>query len=449
MLSASHVDPARMLRPLISVFVFVIAVSVSAQPVGLPAPVVRLEVKTDRPDARYAVGEVVSFQIKGTRSLPGKKPVTQAAAELEVSYVLSKDGHEPRPMQKVKLAADGTAKVTGKLDEPGFLLLRVTGGNSPALASAAIEPEKIPASMPVPEDFDAFWHAQKKALKELPLKPTLVPVVHAVKDVDVFDVKVPCLGAPVSGYFGRPISAKPKSLPAILFVHGAGVVSANINSMHWAKQQKGMLAMDINAHGLENGRPKEFYQNLYATTLKDYRYVGRDDREQCYFKGMFLRLIRAIDFLTSQPEWDGKTLIVYGSSQGGYQAIAAAGLDERVSFICAGVPAGCDHTGFAKNRISGWPKLVAFDPMGQPVPASVETARYFDCANFATRARCKGAAFTIGYIDITCPPTSIYAAYNALTIPKTIHADPLVGHTNSPQASKFMQEAALKHARGE
>ncbi len=35
-------------------------------------------------------------------------------------------------------------------------------------------------------------------------------------------------------------------------------------------------------------------------------------------------MIRAIDFLTAQPEWDGRTVIVYGSSQGGFQALAAA-----------------------------------------------------------------------------------------------------------------------------
>jgi cephalosporin-C deacetylase-like acetyl esterase len=162
---------------------------------------------------------------------------------------------------------------------------------------------------------------------------------------------------------------------------------------------------------------------------------------------MFLRLIRAIDFLTSQPEWDGKTVIVYGSSQGGFQALAAAGLDERVTFICAGVPAGCDHTGVTVGRINGWPKLVPNDANGKPDAAALQTARYFDCVNFAQRARCKGAAVTVGYIDSTCPPTSVYAAYNALTMPKSIHADVLSGHTNTPAASSFMQQAAFKHVR--
>jgi cephalosporin-C deacetylase len=46
--------------------------------------------------------------------------------------------------------------------------------------------------------------------------------------------------------------------------------------------------------------------------------------------------IRAIDVLTEQPEWDGRTVAVFGISQGGFQAIAAAGLDPRVTFFAAG-----------------------------------------------------------------------------------------------------------------
>ncbi|MDZ4404949.1 acetylxylan esterase [Prosthecobacter sp.] len=279
------------------------------------------------------------------------------------------------------------------------------------------------------------------------MKSTLTPVQAAVKGVEAFDVQIDCLGKPVSGYFGKPQKAKAKSLPAILHVHGAGVRSATLGSTSWAANEGGMLALDINAHGIPNGKPKAFYDALTAGELKGYPQIGNQDREQCYFKGMFLRLVRAIDFLTAQPEWDGKTLIVYGSSQGGFQAFAAAGLDARVSFICAGVPAGCDHTGSQANRVSGWPKIVPNDAEGKPNAAALQASRYFDNVNFAARAKCQGAAVTVGFIDTTCPPTSVYAAYNALTMSKALHTDILAGHTNTPAASKFMQDAALKHVR--
>ncbi|MFC5454025.1 acetylxylan esterase [Prosthecobacter fluviatilis] len=406
-----------------------------------PAPGLTLKASTDHPDALYKVGETATFTIE---ALQDGKPL----AEGKVVCVLSKDGVQPQPPQTLALK-DGKATLIGKLDEPGFLLMRVTSDKASAMAAAGYDPLLLKPSMPVPGDFDAFWAAQKAALAQVPLKPTLTSVTAGVpKGVEAFDVQIECAGGkPVSGYFGRPVGAKPKSLPAILHVHGAGVRSSNLGAVSWALNEGGMLSMDINAHGLPNGKPKEFYDALAAGELKDYRIEGVKDREKIYFKGMFLRLIRAIDFLTAQPEWDGKTLIVYGASQGGFQAFAAAGLDSRVSFICAGVPAGCDHTGSQANRISGWPKIVPNDASGKPDAEALQASRYFDNVNFAIRAKCQGAAVTVGFIDTTCPPTSVYAAYNALTIPKEMHADILSGHTSTPAASKFMQAAALKHVR--
>ncbi len=393
-----------------------------------------LKVTTDRPDATYKAGGTATFTIESSQPA-------------EVTLVFSKDGVQPQPAKTVKLEG-GKLSLTSKLDEPGFLQLRATSGKTTALAAAAYDPLQIKPSMPVPDDFDAFWTAQKAALAKVPLKSTLTPVETAVKGVEAFDLQVECLGGkPVSGYFGRPKGAKPKSLPAVLHVHGAGVRSSGLGSVSWALNEGGMLSLDINAHGIPNGKPAEFYTALQNGELKDYRAQGNKDRETVYFKGMFLRLIRAIDFLTAQPEWDGKTLVVFGSSQGGFQALAAAGLDARVTFICAGVPAGCDHTGSQANRVNGWPKIVPNGPDGKPDPAALQASRYFDCVNFATRAKCKGAAVTVGFIDTTCPPTSVYAAYNALTVPKTIHFDTLAGHTNTPAAQKFMQQAAFKHIR--
>lgn len=402
-------------------------------------PMPALKAVTDHADTLYKTGETATFTIEA--KLNGKP-----LAEGKITAVLSKDGVQSQPPQTLTVR-DGKATLVGKLDEPGFLLLRVSSGKASALAAAGYDPLLLKPSMPVPDDFDAFWSAQKAALAKVPLKSTLTPAQATVKDVEAFDVQVDCLGAPVSGYLGRPKSAKPKSLPAILHVHGAGVRSSNLASTVWAANEGGMLSLDINAHGLPNGKPKEYYDALANGELKDYRLRGNQDREQCYFKGMFLRLIRAIDFLAAQPEWDGKTLIVHGSSQGGFQALAAAGLDERVTFICAGVPAGCDHTGSVANRIAGWPKIVPNGADGKPDAKALQTSRYFDCVNFATRAKCRGAAVTVGFIDTTCPPTSVYAAYNALPVPKTMHTDVLAGHTNTPAASKFMQDAAFRHVR--
>ncbi len=396
-----------------------------------------LTVMAERADAIYRRGETVTFNVK--LEVDGKP-----AADGEIEWTLSQDGVEPKRSGKAMLVG-GVAKITGTLETPGFLQCRVNGkvGETKltALGGAAIEPLAIKPSQPVPEDFAAFWDGKKKALAAVPVNVRLTPVKSPREGVETFDVQADSVGAGVSAYLARPVGAKPKSLPIILTVHGAGVNSSNLGgAAGWAKD--GALAMDMNAHGLPNGKPKEFYAALAAGELKDYRTAGKTSRETVYFLGMYLRLVRALDVLTAQPEWDGRTVVVYGSSQGGAQAIAAAGLDARVTFFVAGVPAGNDHTGALAGRVAGWPKFIATGTV--PAPEVVAAVRYFDGVNFAAQAKAPGF-FTVGFIDTTCPPTSVYAAYNALRAAKGIFNDIPSGHTNSPAAQKAMREAAQKH----
>lgn len=432
-------------------FVFLLLTSLAAYAVA-PAPPpakttnaqavsYKLEANVDRKDALFKKGETVSVTITLTKD---GKPVNDA----EVSWTFSKDGLPPYENGKAMLK-DGKAKATGKLGEPGFLQCRASFRETPtsapitALAGAGIEPLQIKPSMPRPDDFDAFWTAQKKKLAALPMTVKLTKEKAPSTKIELFDAQIDCLGKPVSGYFAKPLGAKPKSLPVILTVHGAGVSSSNTGSpSSWAAN--GALAMDINAHGIPNGKPAEFYKSLADGALKDYRIAGREDREKIYFLGMFLRLVRAIDFLTSQPEWNGKDVIVYGSSQGGFQAFAAAGIDERVTVMCAGVPAGCDHTGVVAKRVNGWPKFIASLPVAEPDPKVLEAVRYFDNVNFAAHTHAKEAIVTVGFIDTTCPPTSVYAAYNALPIKKQIFNDVKSGHANTPAAIKAMTDVATR-----
>ncbi len=403
-----------------------------------------LTVAAGRAEAVYQLGEPVVFLIQAV-------PEAGLAPHAEVVWTISKDGAPPIQSGRVAFV-DGAATVTAKLDEPGFLLCEATVADLkksvPALAGAGVEPGKIAPSLPVPEDFAAFWAAQKQRLAAIPLKSKLTSANPGERKVTAFDVQVEALGAPVSGYLARPLDAHPKSLPVILLLHSAGVFGANLSAAAlWA--EKGFLAMDINAHGLPNGQRDGFYRDLGARALKDYPLAGREARESSYFLGMFLRLVRAIDFLCAQPEWDGRSVIVHGASQGGFQALAAAALDERVTFFAAGVPAGCDHSGMVAGRITGWPRLVPMHA-GQPDANILQTARYFDAVNFARLTKAKGAIVTVGFIDKLCPPTTVYTAFNALPIAdKKIYQDVPSGHDLSPGATAAIHEAIFAHLQSQ
>jgi cephalosporin-C deacetylase-like acetyl esterase len=407
----------------------------------------KLKLVTDRENALYETGETAKFVVTVTDD---GKPVTAGSVSYIVDDYVTDRAPDAFPRGILKLNGKPQS-VAVSLKTPGFLRCRVTfiGPDKKRLqatAGAGFSPLKIGLSLPVPDDFDAFWAAQKAELAKVPLDPKLTDVKSPDANIVCFDVQVQCTGgAPVSGYFGKPSNAKPKSLPAILWVHGAGVRGSALgNAITGARA--GMLSMDINAHGIPNGKPGKFYQELNSGKLRNYRYTGREKRETSYFRGMYLRLVRAIDFLTAQPEWDGKTVIVIGHSQGGGQSLVAGGIDSRVTMIAPGVPAICDHSGRAADRINGWPKLVPTGEDGKPDAAILQASRYVDAMNFASRCKAD-AIMSVGFIDGVCPPSSCYAAYNVLQGKKTVINKPLMGHAAPQEIKDAFFARILEHVK--
>lgn len=417
------------------VFVAVSVVTVMAIRAASPNPT--LTVAPERSEALYRCGESVAFIV--TLGVGGRR-----AGDCEVEWELSQDGVEPKRRGIVKLNA-GRGLIVGTMTVPGFLQCRVKGrvGNAEltALAGAGIDPTEIEPSSTAPEDFDEFWAAKKRLLATVPVNARITPVRSLRPGVEVFDVQADSVGAGVSGYLVRPKGAQVKSLPIVLSLHGAGVSSSFVGSAtYWARM--GALAMDLNAHGLPNGRPKDYYAEKAAGMLKDYQVSGRASRETVYFLEMYLRLVRALDVLTARPEWDGRTVVVVGTSQGGAQALAAAGLDSRVTFFAASAPAACDHTGALIGRVTSWPYMISGDK--NMAPRFTEAARYFDGVNFAVRVKVP-SYFTVAFCDTTCPPTTVYAAYNKIRSEKAVFNDVRSGHPNSPAAVNWMREVVLNH----
>lgn len=425
-------------------FLALSSLCLAPQPGVFAAEPAKFVIKADRATAIYQASEPVQFQI--TLQPEEGKGVPE---ETTVTWRLTRDGCAPTKEGSIVLK-NGVGQISGQLEQPGFLQCKVTakidGKDLAGLGGAAIDPLKITSTQVMPDDFDSFWAGKKAELAKIPIDAKLTPVPCKTEEVEAFDLQAKSLGIPVSAYYVRPTNAKPKSLPAIISVHGAGVNSSSLEgAADWATRN--MISIDMNAHGLPNGQSAEYYTELRANEYQGYPNWGRRSRDESYFLGMFLRVIRAIDFLTTQPEWDGRTVIVRGNSQGGAQALAAAGLDERVTFFAAGVPAMCEHSGALSKDPAGWPKFIKLNDDGKPAdPRIVEMSRYFDSVNFMRRTKAEGF-FTVGFIDTTCSPTTVYAAYNTLKTRKDIFNDIAVGHTNTPEAGVSGRAAIMRHIK--
>lgn len=371
--------------------------------------------KTDRADAIYNAGDEVCFS--GNVLVKGKNP-----EKMTVRCQVIRDGYKVLKSEKIQLS-EKPIVFTVKFDRPGWIrllvevldeqgkVLRIGNRQVQGGVGAMADPEKIVPGAAEPADFDAFWAAKRAELDKVPVKALRVPFApENGKYFNCWDIKVDCAGGmPVSGYLCIPKGAKPKSLPVAVRFHGAGVRSANAVLYY-----RGLIVLDVNAHGIENGKDAAFYSDLQKKDLNNYHARNKLDRNKGYFVGMFMRVMRALDYVKTLPEWDGKTLIVFGGSQGGAQSLAAAALDKDVTHCIAGVPALCDQGGVLAERSAGWPQFVSWFRIGKMTEedrAVLPEVAYVDCAYMARRIKAKTYIGT-GFMDYVCAPTSVFAAYN-------------------------------------
>ena len=413
-----------------------------AAPMRLLADIA-LKIIPDKSSGVYTPGEKVTWTI----DLKQRDPAVPAP---ELTYKIKKDGQVQIADGKLNLSA-GPVTLTATRDDPGVILAQIFEPSKPlpiGVGGAIFSPEKITPSAPEPKDFDVFWRAKLGELAKVPANPVLEKVagIKNAETIDYYKVTLDNIrGTHVRGQLARPASEG--KYPAILVLQFAGVYGLDTNTVT-TDAKAGWLALNISAHDLPIDESPEFYKNLKDGALKNYIYIGSEDRDASYFLRMFLGCVRAAEYLTSRPDWDGKTLLVTGASQGGLQSFATAALFPKVTGMLTVVPAGCDVYAPLANRAFGWPYWLSnWGPHDRDMKKVETTAGYFDPINFAARIHCP-ALVGYGLIDDTARPTGIAAAINTLKGPKEPVILPLSNHygTGGAQGPYFSRAAAWKKA---
>ena len=331
----------------------------------------------------------------------------------------------------INTAYDSMVIFENSFKKPCSIIVEAKIKGNKQMTGMIVDPEKIKPGTACPKDLKKYWDTEKQALAALQLEVKFGKNECSEYQYVCFDTEINCTGPkPAMGYFARPTKAAAKSLPIVLLVHAAGVKGSWCKSdpkeaLRYAKMGKGAMCFDLNAHGMLDGQPDEYYNNLEAGELKEYYIKGLDSKQDIYFRGMYLRLIRTLDFLTKLPEWDGKRILVIGESQGGGQALAAAGLDPRVTAVVATVPAMCDWGGTLAGRKGGWPQLFEQPSDTKKMKGVLP---YFDAAHLLKDSKAT-IVVEIGLADHTCPSTSVYAAINQAKGQKIIYPVTYREHT--------------------
>lgn len=334
-------------------------------------------------------------------------------------YAIRKNNFGP-PIKTGKLQLIDRTVIETSLDEPGMLFVQLTppGGGRGMVLGAAVAPTKIEPASPRPADFDAFWDGKLKDLAKIPVNAELTPAESGKPNVEFASFKLDSVGGKAQGYFAKP--KKEGKFPAIVILQWAGVYALQKNTAI-DRANEGWLAINVDAHDKAPSDPKGPPGN--------YNSVGMTDREKSYFLNMYLRDYRAIEYVTSRPEWDGKTLVLMGTSMGGQQSLCLAGLHPKVTHVIVNVPAGCEFSGPPAGRATGYPSW----PVGNK--QAMDAGRYFDAVNFAPRVKATSLV-AMGFVDTISPPVGIWATFNQLKGPKEAAPMPDSAHNNQATAAQ-------------
>ena len=403
---------------------------ISAQPVER---LVKVVVGTDHADWTYRIGEKVRFTISVFKN-------GNLINNARVRYEIGPEKQEPTQKDSTTLPNGFQTVDGGSLNTPGFLrcvaIAEVDGKEYRNLATAAFDPLSISPTVDNPADFDTFWQEAKTELAKIPLdaKMTLMPE-RCTEKTNVYHVNIQNfrVGARLYGILCVP--KKEGKYPAILHVPGAGVrpyAGDIINA------EKGIITLQIGIHGIPVNMESSFYTDLGAGILNGYPNYNLDDKNRFFYKRVYMGCVRANDFMTSLPQYDGSNLAVTGGSQGGALSIITAALDNRVKWLGAFYPALSDVTGYLKGRAGGWPHY--FDKNNRAFNETKEkltTIGYYDVVNFARRVKVPGM-YSWGFNDETCPPTSMYSVYNVISAPKELFLALDTGHWTYPEQQEKM-----------
>lgn len=352
---------------------------------------------------------------------------------VEVKYELGGDMMPADASGSVTLK-DGRAIIqAGTMKEPGFrdcrLSATIDGKTYKHHIKIGFSPEKLQPYTELPADFNEFWEQNKAEAAKCPMKYTIEPAPeYASETTECYLVKLQCFrpGLYIYGYLTRPKA--PGKYPVVLCPPGAGVKTIKEPGRHIYYAEEGCIRLEMEIHGLNPKMSDEEFKEI-SSAFGNYLVNGIDNRDNYYMKKVYLSCVRAIDYLTSLPDWDGKNVIVQGGSQGGALALVTAGLDSRVTACVANHPALSDMAGYKAGRAGGYPHLFK-NYQGMDTPEKIKVLAYYDVVNFARQIKVP-VYMTWGYNDDTCPPTTSYIIYNVLTCPKEALITPINEHWTS------------------
>jgi cephalosporin-C deacetylase len=295
--------------------------------------------------------------------------------------------------------------------------------------------EKLQAYRPErrePADFDAFWKQTLAETRAFPLNATFAPADFGLKTVEIFDVTFSgWQGQPIKGWFLLPRNAD-SPLPCVVeFIGYGGGRSFPYDWLTWSGCGYAHFVMDTRGQGSnkKHGDTPDVEPAPANCQAPGFLTRGILSPETYYYRRVFSDALRAVEAARTHPLVDADKIIVTGRSQGGGISLAAAGLDASIAVAMLDVPFLCNFQRAIEVTDSApYAEITHFcKTQRQHADQAFQTLAYFDGMNFAVRARAK-AFFSVALMDKTCPPSTVFSAYNHYAGDKSIQIWPFNDH---------------------
>ncbi len=275
-----------------------------------------------------------------------------------------------------------------------------------------------------PDDFDAFWQQTLDEAREYPLNATFKPVDYGMQLVEIFDVTF-------GGYGGQPIKGwlllprnRTEPLPCVVeYIGYGGGRHFPFMWLLWSNAGYAHLVMDTRGQGSSIYRGDTPDPEPDSTNPQYFGFMTRGILKPAtyFYRRVFTDAVRAVEAARMHRAVDAALVVVTGESQGGGIALAVSGLDHSIVATMPNVPFLCHYRRATEitdaapyNEISHYCQVHR-----DKIEQVFHTLSYFDGINFAHRAKAL-ALFSVGLMDVTCPPSTVFAAYNHFTGPKSI-----------------------------
>jgi cephalosporin-C deacetylase len=266
-----------------------------------------------------------------------------------------------------------------------------------------------------PDDFDDFWQRTLTEARGHDLDVSCEQVDTPYRTVTVYDVRF-------RGYAGDRISAwltTPRDidgpLPAVVEPVGyGGGRDLPGASLWWASAGYAHLVMDSRGQGAGWGgggdTPDPHGGGPSAPGVMT---KGVEHPDSYYYRRLMTDAVRAVDAVRSIPTVAVDSVSVQGVSQGGGLALAVAGLVPDLVAVMPDVPFLCHYRrALEVSDRNPYEEIARYLSVRRSTVEQVfTTLSYFDAVNFAKRANAP-ALFSVALRDETCPPSTVYAAFN-------------------------------------